>query len=258
MLPNWTLRYSGLSRLQPLQDIFKSVNINHAYKSTYSVGSYTSYSTWLEYMGGLGFITDPTTSEPIPNSMYNVSMVSIGESFSPLIGIDVTMHNNLTAKLEYRTTRTLNLSMTSLQIQEARSNDWVIGMGYRINDFKLFGAKNKRKIKGAKKNQNDNQQQNNRNDRKQNNGTNNDLNLKLDISYRQQANISRDIPTATSNASSGNNAFKLSFMADYTVSRLLTLSFYYDQQTNTPLLAANTYPITTRDFGLSIKFSLTR
>ena len=38
----------------------------------------------------------------------------------------------------------------------------------------------------------------------------------------------------------------------------MTLSFYYDQQTNTPLLTSNSYPTTTRDFGLSMKFSLTR
>ena len=260
MLPNWTIRYSGLSRLPFMQDLFKSVNINHAYKSTYAVGSYASYSTWMQYNGALGFITDATTGNPIPNSMYNVAMVSLAESFSPLLGIDVTLHNNLTAKLEYRSTRTLNLSLTSMQINEAKSNDWVIGMGYKINNFKLFGNKSKRKAKSSARkqdnSQNNNAQNNNRNNNR--NQFNNDLNLRLDIAYRQQANISRDIPTQTSTASSGNKAFKLSFLADYTLSRLLTLSFYYDRQTNTPLLAANAYPITTQDFGLSLKFSLTR
>ena len=40
MLPNWTIRYSGLSRLPFFQNIFKSVNINHAYKSIFAIGSY--------------------------------------------------------------------------------------------------------------------------------------------------------------------------------------------------------------------------
>ena len=62
----------------------------------------------------------------------------------------------------------------------------------------------------------------------------------------------------TSTASSGNTAFKLSFTAEYSLSRLLTMSFYYDRQTNTPLLTSSSYPTTTRDFGLSLKFSLTR
>ena len=84
------------------------------------------------------------------------------------------------------------------------------------------------------------------------------MNLRLDISFRQQAAITRDIASGTSSASSGNSAFKLSFMADYSLSRLLTMSFYFDRQTNTPLLSSSSYPTTTQDFGLSIKLSLTR
>ena len=82
--------------------------------------------------------------------------------------------------------------------------------------------------------------------------------MRLDISLRKQAAITRDIATGVSSASSGNSAFKLSFMADYTLSRLLTLTAYYDAQTNTPLLSSSSYPTTTHDFGLSLKFSLTR
>ena len=78
------------------------------------------------------------------------------------------------------------------------------------------------------------------------------------ISFRDQASITRDIASGVSSASSGNSALKISFMADYTLSRLLTLTAYYDQQTNTPLLSSSSYPTTTRDFGLSLKFSLTR
>ena len=75
MLPNWTIRYSGLSRLPFFQDVFKSVNINHSYKSIFAIGSYQSYSTWQEYMNGLGFIADATTGVPIPSSMYNIAQV---------------------------------------------------------------------------------------------------------------------------------------------------------------------------------------
>lgn len=257
LLPNWTLRYSGLGQLPWFRDVFKSVNINHSYKSIYAVGSYSSYSSYMEYMNGLGFINDATTGNPMPSSMFNVSTVSINEAFSPLIGIDVTMNNNLTCKVEYRKTRVLNLSMTSIQVNEATSNDFVVGVGYKINNFKLFGGRRRRRVRSS-----------NRGDDKSNastttttrtsSGFNTDLNLRLDLSYRKQASICRDIATMTSSASSGNTAFKLSFSADYTLSRLLTMSFYYDRQTNTPLLSSSSYPTTTQDFGLSLKFSLTR
>ena len=258
MLPNWTIRYSGLGRLPWFNEHFKSVNINHSYKSVFAVGSYNSYSTFQEYMNGLGFVSDATTGNSSPSSMFNISQVSINESFSPLLGMDVTFNNNMTVKAEYRQTRVLNLSMTSVQLNEALSKDWVIGMGYRINNFDVFGwgAKASRsKSKGGNKNA---ANKNASTTKTVQNGTNHDLNLRLDFSFRKQAAIVRDIASMVSSASSGNNALKLSFSADYTFSKLLTMSFYYDRQTNTPLLSSSSYPTTTQDFGLSIKFSLTR
>ena len=260
MLPNWTIRYSGLSKLTWFSNHFKSFNINHSYKSVFSIGSYASYSAWREYMGDLGFTIDQATGMLQPSSMYNVSTVSINEAFSPLIGADATLQNDLTLKLEYRTTRVLNLSMTSVQINEARSNDIVLGAGYKIRDFNLFGAGGNRKVRKAQNRGKSKTQttQTTQTTKGRSGGVNHDMNLRLDISFRQQAAITRDIASGTSSASSGNSAFKLSFMADYTLSRLLTLSAYYDQQTNTPLLSSSSYPTTTRDFGLSLKFSLTR
>ena len=257
LLPNWTVRYSGLGKLPWFRDHFKSVNINHSYKSIFAVGSYNSYSTYQEYMNGLGFINDASTENPSPSSMFNISQVSINEAFSPLLGMDVTFNNNMTLKGEYRQTRVLNLSMTSVQLNEALSKDWVIGMGYRINNFSLFeGGARKLKAKMGAGNRKDNR--NATANSQQMRGANHDLNLRLDFSFRKQAAIVRDIATMTSSASSGNNALKLSFSADYTFSKLLTMSFYYDRQTNTPLLSSSSYPTTTQDFGLSIKFSLTR
>jgi cell surface protein SprA len=263
LLPNWSVRYGGLSKITWLADRFKSVNINHSYKSVFSMGSYSSYSSWTQLDGDMGYIvaTDGTST---PSSMYNIPTVSIQESFSPLIGMDVTLQNNMTVKLEYRTTRNLNLSMTSVQLNESRSKDWVVGLGYKLSDFNLFGmgGTKGRKVKGKKSSQsgqtakNDSKSSQSSSARK--GGVNHDLNMRLDLSLRKQAAITRDIASGVSSASSGNSAFKLSFAADYTLSRMLTLSAYYDRQTNTPLLSSSSYPTTTRDFGLALKFSLTR
>ena len=172
--------------------------------------------------------------------------------------MDVTLQNNMTVKLEYRTTRVLNLSLTSVQLNESRSNDWVVGLGYKISDFNLFGLTGSRKVKKAqnKGKQNAQQQTSQNNNRKS--GVNHDLNTRLDLSYRRQAAITRDIASGISAASSGNSAFKLSIAADYTISRLITMTAYYDRQTNTPLLSSSSYPTTTQDFGVSVKLSLTR
>ena len=238
LLPNWSVRYGGLAKLPWVQEHLKSLNLNHAYKSMYNVGSYV-------------------------NSSY--STVSINESFSPLLGVDATFHNDLTAKVEYRTTRTLNLSMTSIQLNESLSKDWVVGLAYKIHDFNLFGAKGNRRVSKAQNPRKSSSSSNTSNAasasstrKSSKTGVNHDLNLRMDMSLRKQAAITRDIASGVSSASSGNSAFKFSFMADYTLSRLLTLTAYFDSQTNTPLLSSNSYPTTTYDFGLSMKFSLTR
>ena len=264
LLPNWSIRYSGLSQLPWFRDVFKSVNLTHSYKSIFAIGSYQSYSTWMALDGNLGFTTDATTGNPVPSSMFNISQVSINEQFSPLLGVSVTMQNDLTAEIKYVQSRVLSLSMTSVQLSEALSKDWVLGFGYKVNNFNLFGGRNHRAVKtnknkkGDDKSQEQNKQSKQSSSSSSNKGVNHDLNLRLDISYRKQASITRDIASMTSTASSGNTAFKFSFTADYTLSKLLTMSFYYDMQTNTPLLSSSSYPTTTHDFGFNLKLSLTR
>ena len=268
MLPNWSLRYSGLTKLSWFADHFKSFNINHAYKSVYSVGAYNSFTSWMEYMGDLGYVRDVTTNAPIPSSIYNVSTVSINESFSPLIGVDMTFNSGMTAKLEYKKTRTLNLSMTSVALTENFSNDLVFGIGYKIKDISLFGAKriqdpdnakNKKNAKGKK--QQDSKTASNAKSSTTNKrvgGVSHDLNLRVDFSYRMQNAINRNIQTAISTATGGSVAYKLAVKADYTFSRLLTMSAFLDWQRNKPLVSQSSYPTTTADFGINIRFSLTR
>ena len=130
-------------------------------------------------------------------SIWTDSTVSINEAFSPLLGVDATFQNNLTAKLEYRTTRVLSLSMTSIQINEALSRDWVVGLGYKIQDFRIFGSGVSRQIKKAQtgkgKRQTSEVKETAAGTSSRKSGVNHDLNLRLDISFRNQASITRDI-----------------------------------------------------------------
>lgn len=239
MLPNWRITYSGLSKLSVFKKHFKSVNINHSYKSVYSVGSFNTYSTYMEYMNGLGFISDITTGSPIPSSMFDISAVSINEQFSPLIGVDVTLLNNMTMKLQYNKSRVMNLSMTSVQLVETNSDDIVFGMGYKFTNVKLFGIGKRSTSSGKGR-------------------VSNDLNLRGDFSWRNQSALCRNIQDISTQATSGNKALKVSLSADYTFSRMLTLNAYFDHQTNIPVVSASSYPTSTNDFGISLKFSLTR
>jgi cell surface protein SprA len=275
ILPNWNLTYKGLSNLPWVRDHLKSVTLTHGYKSIYAVGSYNTYSSWIQYMGGndMGYTMNATTGLFAPSSMYDISTVSINEAFSPLAGLNVTLQNNMTLKFEYRKTRVLTLSMTSAQINEASSADVVFGWGYKIDDFKiaqLFSKKSssqrasdKNRKNSARNAANDNAEttNNNRNQNNRNSGRSNfahSLNLRFDFSFRNQDAITRNIQTSLSEATSGNRAIKTSFAADYAMSRYVTFSLYYDRQRNDPLLSTSSYPTITQDFGFNLKFTLTR
>ncbi len=272
MLPNWNLTYKGLSTLPWIRDHFKSVNITHGYRSIYSVGSYNSYSSWVEAFAGssLGFVENTTTGSYVPSSMYDISTVSLNESFTPLAGLDVTFMNNMKIKFEYRTTRAVTLSMTSAQINESSSKDFVLGWSYKISDFKLSslwgGGRKRTDPKSSRSSKGRSNQRNGNNSGSQRSGGLRSsrsnfahaLNLSFDFSFRNQDAIRRDIQTGLSEATSGNRAVKTSFQASYDMSRYVTMSLYYDRQRNNPLLSSSSYPTVTQDFGLSLRFQLTR
>jgi cell surface protein SprA len=192
------------------------VTLSHAYRSTYSIGSYSTFQSFQSYMGDMGFIEDVTSGGLSQSGLYDISAVSINEQFSPLFGVDVSLKNGVTAKAEYKLTRVLNLSMTANQLVESSSRDFVVGSGYKLSD----------------------------------------LILRLDISFRNQDALCRNIATEQTQATSGNRAVKWSFSADYAMSRMLTLRFYYDRQRNTPLVSSTSYPVINSDFGVTMKFSL--
>ena len=240
MLPNWKIRYSGLSKLEFFKKYFKSVNIEHGYKSVYAVGSYSTYATYMEYSKGIGFVNNTTTGMPIPSSRYNIGTVSINESFSPLIGIDVTTNNNLTVGAKYIQTRMLNLSLTSIQMVETYSKEIAFNVGYKILNFKLFDW-------GRKANK-----------KKQEKSKGNDINIRADFSFKNTSALCRSIDKGTTQATSGNKSFNYSLTADYAYSKTMTFSVYFDRQKTIPLISSSSYPTTTTDFGVSMKFSLAR
>ena len=138
-------------------------------------------------------------------------------------------------------------------------------MGYKINDLKLFGN-SKKKATARKKTQKKTnikglageKEQQQDTSTPQQSGMNNELNMRIDFSLRDQSAINRDILTGISQATSGTKAIKVSFSAEYTLSKLLTMSLYYDYQNMQPLLTSSSYPTTTQDFGMSFRFSLIR
>ncbi|MBR3566466.1 MAG: cell surface protein SprA [Paludibacteraceae bacterium] len=238
ILPNWSISYDGLSKLPWIKDHFKSVNLTHAYTSKYAIGSYTSYSTWAGPDSNnkqIGFRRDVTNDVPIPSSAYDISNISITESFSPLIGLNMTMKNSMTAKFEYRKQRNLALNITSVQLTEGSTNEFVIGLGYTVKDLNLIlKLKNNAKKKVS-----------------------NDLKLTVDLSYKDIKTLLRKVEENITQASNGNKVFAIKIAADYVLSSKINLQLFYDHQSTTPFISTS-YPIKSDNVGINIKLMLTR
>lgn len=239
ILPNWSVTFDGLGRLPWLRDHFKSINLTHAYTCKYAIGSYSSFSTWVPALEldnkQVGFVRDVTTDNPIPSSAYDISSVNLTENFSPLIGLNMTMKNSLSAKVEYRKQRNISLNVNSVQITEGHTDEFVIGAGYTIKDLNFI---TKNRDGGQKK-------------------VSNDLKINVDVSYKDIKTLLRKVEEGLTQASSGNKVLGIKISADYVLSQKINLQLFYDHQGTTPLISSS-YPIKADNVGINIKLMLTR
>lgn len=234
MLPNWQITYDGLSRIPWIKENFRSVNLTHAYNCKYQVGSYDSYLTYVGD-GDFGYVKDVLTGNPIPSAQYNIGSVSINELFNPLIGIDVNMKNSLSTKFEIRKGRNLVLNLASVQLVETSTDEYVVGLGYKISDFDVIlklQSDQKKKVK-------------------------NDLTLRGDFSIKDNKTIVRKIEEGYAQATTGDLVLTMKLRADYVFSEKINFSIFYDLQTNSPIITTS-YPISSSEIGFSIKLLLTR
>ncbi len=234
-LPNWRVTYDGFINMGNMRNIFKTFTLTHAYQCTYTVGSYTSYLNWLSVDGNYGFTLDELTGNPIPSSPFNISSVAINEKFAPLIGLNVTLKNDISLNAEYRDSRTLTLNSAAGQVVEANTRGLTIGAGYKI-----IGFNSVLKMKGS------------------GTGVSNDLTLNADISLQNSQALIRRIESNYTQATSGTRTFNINFTASYILSKRLTVSAFFDHQVNTPLVSNASYPTTNSAYGLSFNLSLSR
>jgi len=240
ILPNWRVSYDGLSNIDWIKERFKSVSLTHAYSCSYNIGSYTSYSTWVgmgtDVNGTTGYVRDvQNDNNAIPSSPYDISDVSINEQFVPLIGVNVALKNSMTAKAEYRKSRNLVLNLSSTQLIESATDEFVVGAGYILKDFDVI-----LRLKSDKQTK-----------------VKNDLKLSADVSYKDIKTLLRKVDENITQASSGNKLFTLKVIADYVFSSKVNIQLFYNKQSSTPLISSS-YPVSSSDFGVSFKFMLTR
>ncbi len=228
--PNWRITYNASQGIEILRKYFRSFNISHAYRSSYSVGGFLSDINY-KTDGGFPAALD-NARNIIPEKRMDV--ISVTEQFGPFIGFDMTMKNSMLGRLEYKKTRNLALSFVNNQLTEVRVNEFVIGTGYRFKSvpFKVRSLATGKTVK-----------------------LKSDLNVKLDFSIRDNKTILRRIEDNDNQISTGTRQISINASADYMVSQKLNIRLFYDQTISKPHVSAQ-IPTSNTNAGISLRFTL--
>ena len=234
--PNWRMSYNGLARLPGFDRIFTSFNLTNAYSSTLSMGSFGSSLLYQDPLGVRypGFI-DTVSGNFVP--YFAIPNITIIESFSPLINIDMQFVNKLQARIGYSKTRQLSLSLVDYQLTESHSNEFTFGGGLKKKGVKLpFKIKMPGKAESSKK-------------------LDNEMNFRLDISIRDDITSNSIIDQNNALPTGGQKTITISPSVDYVISNRINLKFYFDQRRVTPKISTSP-PIVTTRAGVQIRISL--
>jgi len=229
MMPNWRINFEGLTKFEAVRKVFNSVSLSHQYRSTYTIGSFNSSLYYDPDATGLSMVRD-MSSNFIP--MYEINTVVINEQFSPFINIDLGWKNSLTTRLEYRKSRTITLNLTSNQVADIRNDEITIGAGYRFDNVAIT-----LKSRGGQR------------------ALESDLNLRLDLSMRNNKTLARKLIEEVNQPVAGQRVFTVGATADYVLSDRFMLQIYADHNLNDPFVA-NTFRTSNTNFGFTLRFTL--
>jgi len=226
-LPNWRINYGGLSRIGFLEENFKSIDIRHAYRSIYSVNGFNSL---IRYQEADGYVSSRDENQNfLP--FYQYAQVTIAEQFSPLIGVDTRLKNNLTANFEMGRTRLLGLSLANSQLAQLSENNMVFGIGYRTTKFRFpFGWFKQLKM-------------------------DNNMDFKLDVAVRDNKTVIYRADVLEAEVSSGAKNITFRPTVDYILNQRFNVKLFYDSNITKPY-TSQTFNTSFSNFGFSLRITL--
>jgi cell surface protein SprA len=156
----------------------------------------------------------------------------LNQLLSPLLGVDMNLKNNLPEKFDYKKSRTLTMNFADYQMIENKSEQFTIGLGYKIKGLKL-----PIKIRG-------------RNIR-----LDNDLSFRFDFSYRDNINVNHRIDESQPQITQGSRVIFINPTIDYIVSKRLNIRVFFEQTQTIPKISTG-FPTTNTKGGVTLRFSL--
>ncbi|MDH2207063.1 cell surface protein SprA [Empedobacter sp. GD03644] len=246
-VPNWRVTYTGLKSVPIINKYFDNVEISSSYNSTYTTTGIQSNPNFMLDTGIMG--GGQVTGKDENGNYYTQNLygaITMIESFSPLIGVDLTFRNSMQLRAQYNRDRLLSLSTTNYTYTEDYGSEYIVGFGYIFKDFKMKirYQGNQKTIKG-------------------------DLNIRGDFSLRDNQTTIRkviynfddvqnpNVPTSIygdSQITGGQRIMTFKLTADYNVSKNLNLRFYWDQMMSKYKIST-AFPISQIRAGFSATFT---
>ncbi|MEN9432180.1 MAG: cell surface protein SprA [Bacteroidota bacterium] len=231
--PNWNATYTGLMRLKAVRNVFTALSLSHSYASTMTVTGLQTHMLRAQRLQDNPLDPFPRNDNFDIMPERQVGQISVTESMSPLLGVDLRTKTNASFKLNYGLTRQLNLSMANNQLTESKSKDVTVGVGYIVKDVQFRIVENGGIPRTIKSN----------------------LELKLDVKFSDNQTVIRRILEDFNQATAGQTRTTIKLTADYRMSRRLTTQFYYDQ-TVSSFKTSQAFPTNQWQSGIALRLNL--
>ncbi|HEU4789088.1 MAG TPA: cell surface protein SprA, partial [Flavobacterium sp.] len=224
-LPNWAIKYTGLMRYGFFKKTFKRFSLQQNYRASYTVNSFRSNFNYTKNPNGV----DDSGNFYNPIIMSNVTLV---EQFNPLLRVDFELKNSFKLLTQINKDRALSMSFDNNLLTEVHGVEYVVGLGYRIKDV-TFSSRLADNPMGVIKS---------------------DINIKVDLTYRDNQTIVRYLDYDNNQLGGGQNIWTLNTTADYSLSKNLTIIFYYNHSFSKPVISTS-FPLTNISSGFTFRYS---
>lgn len=224
-IPNWAIKYNGLMRYEFFKKTFKRFSLQQNYRASYTVNSFRSNFNYTKDPNG----QDDSGNFYSPTIMSNVTLV---EQFNPLIRVDFELKNSFKLLTQINKDRALSMSFDNNLLTEVHGVEYVVGLGYRIKDV-TFSSKLADNPTGVIKS---------------------DINIKADLTYRDSQTIVRYLDYDNNQLGGGQNIWTLNTTADYSMSKNLTIIFYYNHSFSKPVISTS-FPLTNIRSGFTFRYN---
>jgi cell surface protein SprA len=224
-MPNWSLKYGGLMGFEFFKNNFKRFSLQHNYRASYTINAFRSNFDYNKNPNGV----DLSGNFLNKTIMSNINLV---EQFNPLIRMDFELKNSLKILTEIKKDRALSMSFDNNLLTEVKGLEYAVGLGYRIKDV-IISSTMADDPTGIIKS---------------------DVNLKADLSYRNNQTIVRYLDYKNNQLAGGQNFWSLKLTADYSFSKNLTAIFYYDHSFIKAVISTS-FPMTNIRSGFTLRYN---